>query len=285
MVTRREIYERLRSVALERYGDDNEARSIAECIVLSLGGISRSDLILEPNKELDIADLERIIDEIRAWRPVQYIVGSAPFDDMELEVREGVLVPRPETEELVRWVAGDMPPRATILDVGTGSGCIAIALARRLAGSSVWGMDISPEALSVARSNAERYASDVAFVEGDALGDFSQHFDTKFDAIVSNPPYIPVSDRTLMRPNVTEHEPSTALFVPDEDPLLFYRAIARTARGMLREGGRLYFEIYEMLSAQMCQMLATEGYDNVELRHDFKDKPRMICARVSSIER
>ena len=285
MATRREVFERVRSAALERYSDDNEARGIAEFIVLSLGGISRNDLLIEPNKEFEIVDLERVIAEIRAWRPVQYIVGYAPFADMELEVEEGVLVPRPETEELVEWVAGEATTGATILDVGTGSGCIAIALAQRVSGSRVWGMDISPRALAVARRNGLRYAPEVQFVEGDALGDFAALFDTKFDVIVSNPPYIPASDRALMRPNVTEHEPAAALFVPDDNPLLFYRAIACVARGLLREGGRLYFEIYEMLAAEMCRMLTEEGFDHVELRHDFKDKPRMICARVSSIAR
>lgn len=279
MATRREVFQQIYDVALGCYGDENEARSIAELIVMSRGGITRSDLIVEPRAELCIADLATLLDELRAWRPVQYILGCASFDDMELEVNESVLIPRPETEELVAWAASVAPRDARILDIGTGSGCIAIALARRLTDSRVWGMDVSSAALTVARRNGAKYAPSVQFVEGDALVDFPTLFDHKFDMVISNPPYIPVADKAAMRPNVTQYEPSTALYVPDDDPLLFYRAIARTARTLLTDGGVLFFEIYEMLGDAMQRMLADEGYRCVELRRDFKDKPRMICAR------
>lgn len=255
-----------------------EARQIAEMIVLAKGNISRNNLIIEPNKELIIDELENIIKELQKWRPVQYIIGHADFCDMELRVREGVLIPRPETEELVEWIASESKPEATILDIGTGSGCIAIALSRAIRSSRVWAMDISPKALEIARTNGEEYAPEVQFVEGDALGDFDRLFDTKFDVVVSNPPYIPQSDISLMRANVTEHEPETALFVPDDDPLLFYRAIAQRSQHLLNEEGKLYFEIYEALATEMIAMLKSEGYENVILREDFRGKPRMICA-------
>ena len=172
------------------------------------------------------------------------------------------------------------------MDVCTGSGCIALALKRMIKGSAVWAMDISREALAIARENGAAYAPEVVFVEGDALSDFSAHFEgVKFDAIVSNPPYIPDSDSALMRPNVTEHEPHIALFVKDSDPLVFYRAIARTGRKMLKAEGRLYFEIYESLVEEMRAMLEAEGYADIVVREDFRGKPRMICARVSSIVR
>ena len=272
-------------VASECY-PDVEARQIAEMIILAKGRISRNDLLIEPNVELKIPEFETICDELRSWRPVQYIVGKADFADMELTVREGVLIPRPETEELVDWVAREAKEGARILDVCTGSGCIAIALRRMVPSSEVWAMDISPEALAIARENGAEYAPEVRFVEGDALVDFSAQFKgVMFDAIVSNPPYIPESDRALMRPNVTEHEPDIALFVEDSDPLIFYRAIAQTGRKMLNADGHLYFEIYESLVEQMVAMLEREGYTEVTVKEDFRGKPRMICARVSSIAR
>ena len=285
MATRREIFKQLVAVAGECY-PEVEARQIAEMIVTTKGGISRNDLLIEPNEELEIKDLDIICDDLRRWRPVQYIIGRAEFADMELHVAEGVLIPRPETEELVDWVVRESKSGAKILDVCTGSGCIAIALRRMVKDSAVWAMDISPEALAIARINGAKYASDVCFVEGDALADFSADFeDIAFDTIISNPPYIPDSDRLLMRQNVTEHEPHIALFVEDSDPLIFYRAIARTGRKVLAEDGGLYFEIYESLVEEMVTMLKQEGYENIVVKEDFRGKPRMICARLSSIMR
>ena len=285
MATRREIFKQLVAVAGECY-PEVEARQIAEMIVTTKGGISRNDLLVEPSEELEIKDLDIICDDLRRWRPVQYIIGRAEFADMELHVAEGVLIPRPETEELVDWVVRESKSGAKILDVCTGSGCIAIALRRMVKDSAVWAMDISPEALAIARINGAKYASDVCFVEGDALADFSADFeDIAFDAIISNPPYIPDSDRSLMRKNVTEHEPHIALFVEDSDPLIFYRAIARTGRKVLAEDGGLYFEIYESLVEEMVTMLKQEGYENIVVKEDFRGKPRMICARLSSIMR
>ena len=279
MATRREIYNLLYSAACEHY-DAAEAKQIAEMLVMAKGNISRNDLIIEPNKELIITDLETILAELRSWRPVQYIIGHADFRDMELEVREGVLIPRPETEELVEWIASESDEETAILDIGTGSGAIAIALAREVNNSRVWAMDISTEALAIARTNGSRYAQNVTFIEGDALADFDRLFDERFDVVVSNPPYIPQSDMEQMRRNVLDFEPSTALFVPDNDPLLFYRSIARTSKKILKQEGKLYFEIYELLSSEMIDMLEDEGYSNIILRDDFRGKPRMICATL-----
>lgn len=277
MATRREIFLQLRDVASELYGEE-EGRQIAEMIVLAKGAITRNELLIEPDKELEIKDIDGIITQLREWRPVQYIIGLSSFDDMDLEVGEGVLIPRPETEELVEWIASEAQQSAKIVDVCTGSGCIAIALRRRLSNSRVWGIDISKEALNIARRNAQKFAPSVEFIEGDALGDFSQCVDGKVDVVVSNPPYIPISHRELMRPNVTEHEPSIALFVDDNDPLLFYCMIARRARTMLHKGGKLYFEIYENFADEMRVMLSSEGYSNIVVREDFRGKQRMVCA-------
>lgn len=279
MATRREILTELCRVAGELYGEA-EGRQIAEMILLSRGNFSRNSLIVEPNLPLEISDLEQIKQDIASWRPVQYILGYADFCGMQLEVNPAVLIPRPETEELVEWIVSESAEGARILDVGTGSGAIAISLARSLKGSRVWALDISTEALSVARRNGQLYAPNVEFVQGDALADFSGVVAESLDVVVSNPPYIPLSDKVLMRPNVVEYEPQLALFVSDDDPLIFYRSIARTARKMLREGGKLYYEIYEALADEMELMLRSEGYKSIRLREDFRGKPRMICAEV-----
>ena len=281
MATRRELILRISSAIEPLYGAI-EARQIAEMVVVECGGVGRNELLVEPNKELEIKNIDTIIEQLRAWRPVQYVTRSAWFDDMALEVAEGVLIPRPETEELVDWVASDTEPSAHILDVGTGSGCIAIALRRRLMQSRVWAMDISPEALAIAQRNAQRYAPDVEFIEGDALKDFSTLIPERLDVVVSNPPYIPKSDIVSMRRNVLDYEPHRALFVEDDDALVFYRQIARTARKMLRSGGKLYFEIYEEYATQMSQMLRDEGYSDIVVREDFRLKPRMVCAVMRS---
>ena len=277
MATRREIFNLIAHTIEPLYGMD-EARQIAEMIILAKGNISRNDLIIEPNKELVIEELENILEELKSWRPVQYIIGQADFCDMSLKVKEGVLIPRPETEELVEWITSESKAEASILDIGTGSGCIAIALSKAIKNSRVWAMDISTKALEIASINGQLYAPEVRFIEGDALKEFDRLFDTKFDVVVSNPPYIPQSDISLMRANVTEHEPETALFVPDNDPLLFYRAIAQRAQHLLNGGGKLYFEIYEALAKEMIAMLEEEEYKDIILREDFRGKPRMICA-------
>ena len=280
MATRRETLLRIAEAIAELYGEV-EARQIAEMVVLERGAISRNELLVEPDKELVINDIDRIISELLKWRPVQYVIGHEEFDGLVFEVSEGVLIPRPETEELVAWVASETESGARILDVGTGSGCIAISLGRRVRDSRVWAMDISDVALDIARRNGLRNGSTVEFVKGDALADFSSLVDEKLDVVVSNPPYIPRSDASQMRRNVTDYEPDTALFVENSDPLIFYRSIARTARRMLKPGGKLYYEIYELYAAQMCAMLEAEGYTDVVVREDFRGKQRMVCATMS----
>lgn len=281
MATRREILLRITQAIVELYGEV-EARQIAEMVVLECGKISRNELLVEPNKELEINDIDRIIHELQEWRPVQYVIGRAEFDGLVFEVTEGVLIPRPETEELVEWIASESAPDVRVFDVGTGSGCIAISLSRRLKSSRVWALDISEKALCIARRNGQRYAPEVEFIEGDALADFSSLVSEKLDVVVSNPPYIPRSDVSGMRRNVTDYEPDNALFVEDSDPLIFYRSIARTARKMLKSGGKLYFEIYELYAAQMRSMLEDEGYADITIREDFRGKERMVCATIVS---
>jgi release factor glutamine methyltransferase len=208
---------------------------------------------------------------------VQYVLGKAEFCEEEFEVAEGVLIPRPETEELVYRIAESAKRGARILDIGTGSGAIAIALAKLVKEAEVVAIDISNEALAIAKKNAERLGAEVEFVEADALGDLSRL--GEFDIIVSNPPYIPQSDIVDMRKNVVDFEPHTALFVPDNDILKFYVATAENAQKMLREGGSLWFEIYEKAGDEVCSMLRDKGFSQTELIEDANLKPRMIWSR------
>lgn len=280
MATRRETLLRIAEAIAELYGEV-EARQIAEMVVLECGAISRNELLVEPDKELVINDIDRIIGELLKWRPVQYVIGHEEFDGLVFEVSEGVLIPRPETEELVAWVASETESGARILDVGTGSGCIAISLGRRVRDSRVWALDISDAALEIARRNGQHNGSNVEFIKGDALADFSSLVAEQLDVVVSNPPYIPRSDESQMRRNVTDYEPDTALFVENSDPLIFYRSIARTARRMLKPGGKLYYEIYELYATEMRAMLEAEGYVDIVVREDFRGKQRMVCATMS----
>lgn len=279
MATRREVLNELCRAAEVCY-DAVEARQIAEMVLMAKGGLSRNDILVEPNVEVLIPDFATIVEQLKSWTPVQYIIGCTEFMDMELEVGGDVLIPRPETEELVMWIADESEVGSRVLDVGTGSGCIALGVARSVKDAKVSAIDISDAALEVARKNGATYAPSVEFLKGDALAEFDMLFTEKFDVVVSNPPYIPSSDIALMRPNVVDYEPHMALFVPDNDPLIFYRSIARTSRKLLKPDGRLYFEIYESLVAEMCEMLKTEGYVDVVVREDFRGKPRMICAKV-----
>lgn len=263
--------------AVETLYGVREAESIARMVVCDKLGYNLSQLVAHYDEECEIADLDNITAELRSGRPVQYVLGRCEFCELEFEVAEGVLIPRPETEELVYHIAETAKRGARILDIGTGSGAIAIALASLVKESSVTAIDISPEALAIAKRNAKRLGVDVQFVEADALGDLS-HLG-EFDIIVSNPPYIPQSDIVDMRKNVVDFEPHTALFVPDNDILRFYRATADNAQKMLSEEGSLWFEIYEKAGTDVCEMLRKKGFTRNELIEDANLKPRIVWSR------
>ena len=283
-MTRKEIIERLIAAAEPVYGA-REAAAIARLVAEKRYGFSRADLAIGPHATLDPGgDLEALLSDLAAARPVQYILGVADFDGMELAVGEGVLIPRPETEELVRWIITNYELRITseplkILDIGTGSGAIAIALAKRLPGSRVTAIDISPEALRYARLNNERTGAGVNFLEADILDPGLDPGAGPYDVIVSNPPYIPAAEKKQMAANVTEYDPATALFVPDDDPLIFYREIARFARRGLAPGGALWFETHERAADGVVELLKAEGFGEVELRNDINSKPRFVIAK------
>lgn len=275
-MTIRHIIRTIKEAVEPLYGI-HEAESIARMVVCDKLSYNLSQLVAHYDDEVEIAALTSIVEELRSGRPVQYVLGKAEFCEMEFEVAEGVLIPRPETEELVYRIAQNTKEEARILDIGTGSGAIAISLAKMIGGAKVVAVDISPEALAIAKRNAERLGAEVEFVEADALGDLS-HLG-KFDIIVSNPPYIPQSDIADMRKNVVDFEPHTALFVPDNDILLFYRATAENAQRMLCKGGSIWFEIYEMAGNEVCEMLCEKGFSRNELIEDANLKPRMVWSR------
>ena len=214
-----------------------------------------------------------------AHEPVQYVLGTAHFAGMDLEVTPATLIPRPETEELARLVVAGHPGARAVLDVGTGSGCLALALARALPRAQVLAVDISAAALAVARRNGARYAPQVAFEQVDILQESPAGLAPgALDALVSNPPYVRASERALMRENVLAWEPATALFVPDADPLLFYRRLGALGRALLRPGGGLYLEINEALPAETEALLIAQGYAGVRGVADMFGRPRLVQA-------
>ena len=275
-MTIRETIQKIEGAISALY-DSREATAVARQVVCRRCGYNFSQLVVHYDDEVQITDLESIVAELAAARPVQYVLGEAEFCDLDFTVSEGVLIPRPETEELVEWVASGAKRGARILDVGTGSGAIAVALAKKVERAEVVAVDISEKALQIAAENVARHSANVTLVKADALGDMS-HLG-QFDIIVSNPPYIPQSDISAMHSNVVDYEPHTALFVADDDPLCFYRSIAQNGVKMLRDGGSLYFEIYERFGAQMVKMLEEMGYSDSEVVKDLFGKERMVWSR------
>ncbi|WGK64902.1 peptide chain release factor N(5)-glutamine methyltransferase [Croceiramulus getboli] len=231
-----------------------------------------------PTEKLDpiLAALERLANA----EPLQYILGQTEFFGLQFYVSEGVLIPRPETEDLVSWIIQDEGQPSTskkVLDVGTGSGCIAISLAVRCPAMQMHALDISPRALEVARQNAQRNKVEIKFLEDDLFE--LQSLGESYDVIVSNPPYVRVQDQEHMHQNVMAYEPHSALFVSDEDPLRYYRQLAQLARQSLAEDGALYLEINEYLGAETVALLREHGFSRVELRQDMFGKDRMIKAK------
>lgn len=233
----------------------------------------KDEITLDPTRQ---ATLKNAIERLKKAEPIQYILGQTEFCDLTFNVNPSVLIPRPETSELVKWIVEENKKGQTnILDIGTGSGCIAISLAKMLPKAQVTAWDISPRAIETAESNNRLNGTKVTFVEQDI---FTASEEATYDIIVSNPPYIKEVEKRNMQRNVLDWEPSIALFVPDNDPLLFYREIARKGVQLLKNGGKLYFEINREHGEDTCNMLAEYGYTNIELRKDFADNDRMIRA-------
>lgn len=258
-----------------------EAKRISRIVAAHKSGSSEMRFIIDPDEVIEIDGLELIGKELATGRPVQYITGECEFCGSKFSVREGALIPRPETEELVMWAAEQAKditsPR--IADICTGSGCIAISLAKLLPKATITATDISDDAIALAQENATLLDADITVIKDDALGGLQALQGDRFDIIVSNPPYIPLSEREGMHINVTHHEPHIALFVDDSDPLLFYRKIAQAAKEILSDNGYLMFEIHSPLAEKCAQMLQNEEYSEIKIRKDFFGRDRMICCR------
>ena len=266
--------------ALRGHYPDSEALSLAKMLLTEAFGFSTLELYGGKDKEISgnrLRDLHEMLSRLKKNEPIQYIIGTESFCGLTFEVNPNVLIPRPETQELVRWIESDwksVPCR--ILDIGTGSGCISISLAKFLEGAKVESWDISEGALQVARRNCVRNEAEVLLRQQDVLSAVPEG--ELYQVIVSNPPYICEKEKVDMDANVLDWEPETALFVPDADPLLFYRKIAELGVSMLCEGGALYFEINRAYGEETLRMLEGLGYRQLELRKDDFGNDRMIKA-------
>lgn len=296
-MTYNQLWKRLTVIYNER-----EAQAIVRTVLDALFGMSLTDICLGKVTQLSADDttrLEKIMQRLEKSEPVQYVLGSGWFAGRLFDVAPGVLIPRPETEDLVKWTCDEAKekekednskeergkeekevskkgeaPHPSILDIGTGSGCIAITVALALPQVRVTAWDISTDALAIAAGNAHRLGARVRFEHQDALS--APDDEERWDVIVSNPPYICDRERADMSDNVLSYEPELALFVPDSDPLLFYRAIARYASKALKPGGRLLFETNTAYAHEVAQAMANEGFTAIEVRNDCFGKPRMV---------
>jgi release factor glutamine methyltransferase len=293
----REALVAMRSQLTPLFGEA-EAAALTTISLEQVTGLPRSHLKAEGGRELTPSETEeynRHLSRLLKQEPIQYIIQKAWFYGFELFVGPQVLIPRPETEELVHWIVGDcrerglpvferLPAQADrteqlkILDVGTGSGCIALALKATMPLAEVWGCDISDEALTIARRNGATLDIRVDFQAVDFLHANRRRGLPSVDILVSNPPYIPQSEEATLQVNVREHEPHGALFVPNEDPLIFYRALAQFGHQRLHAGGWIYMEIHEAATEAVATLFRKEGYTLIEQRRDLQGKDRMIRA-------
>lgn len=260
--------------------DAGEARAIVRTLLEERFGMTMTDIICQGTEKLVPTQQEALMAMMRRLadaEPVQYVLRQAPFMHRMMHVEPGVLIPRPETEVLCQWILDDPhPAMPQVIDIGCGSGCIAITLALGLDHAHVVATDISEKAIAVTRQNASHHHAPLEVIRRDALsmnGD-----DSRWDIIVSNPPYVRESEKESMHANVTRHEPSEALFVPDDNPLVFYRAIGQYAATALQHGGALYFECNTALVDDTSRWLCRQGLKDVETRHDQYGKPRFIKA-------
>jgi release factor glutamine methyltransferase len=263
----------------------SEAEIISDWVIEHITGSKITERVSNPPKELTPEQASRqhqYLERLLTHEPVQYVLGEAWFCGLKFGVDSNVLIPRPETEELVEWVITNCKfplSDLKILDIGTGSGCIAISLKRRLGKAEVWACDLSAGALALARENAQTLGADVNFVEIDFLSPEQRSTLPVFDIIISNPPYIPEKDKGEMQQNVLNYEPHMALFVPNDDALLFYKAIAEFGTDHLQKEGNIYMEIHEGLGAEVQEHFHHSGY-RAEIKKDMQEKDRMVRVQV-----
>lgn len=284
--------------------DEREASSIASMVLEHVTGLTRVDRLTKKDEPLVVQQLHHLTEiaqRLRQHEPIQYALGECFFHGLKLYVNNHVLIPRPETEELVEWVINDVKAsgknvfqrkegeadettQLKILDVGTGSGCIALALKKAMPKAEVWGCDVSDEALNVARRNGAQLDIRVDFQGINFLDQAQQISLPTVDIIVSNPPYVPEKDKATIRPNVIAYEPHTALFVPDDDALIFYKALALFGHKRLYDSGCIYVEISENAGKETARVFKKAGYRHVEIKQDMQGKDRMIRAHLNPPE-
>ncbi len=261
---------------------EQEAQAIAHEVMENITQLPKIDRLMSKGQLLNSSqqnEWDYIRDELLQGKPMQYVLGKSYFMGKEFRVDEHVLIPRPETEELVIWILNDWAQNKegkSIVDIGTGSGCIPISLKAEWPESQINACDVSLGALAVAQKNASHLGQDINFFEQNILDKSLWHHLPQYDIIVSNPPYIPVNEITTMEANVHEHEPHLALFVADTDRFLFYRIIAQLGKTKLKEGGAMYCEIHRDFPEETKAVFESEGYTNIELRKDMHDNWRMI---------
>jgi release factor glutamine methyltransferase len=290
-----EAEEYIRQQLKRIYGGD-EAANIGDLAIEHATGLSKTESLARRDKDISKEETDQImkdLERLMKHEPIQYVMNKTWFYGMELYVDRNVLIPRPETEELVKWIVDDIrtsgkdvfvrrsmeadeTTQLKVLDVGSGSGCIALALKKTMPKAEVWGCDVSEEALNVARRNGSLLDIRVDFQGMDFLDEGQQTLLPTVDIIVSNPPYVPAKDKDQMHPNVVDHEPHTALFVGDNDPLIFYKALAQFGMKRLYEGGSIYMEIHEGLGKDVVELFEDAGYKRVDLRKDMQGKDRMV---------
>lgn len=264
--------------------DREEAISIAKLLIENVAGLSGTELLMRQNDELSASQLQQMesyLIRLMSFEPLQYVLQTAWFMGLPFYVEKGVLIPRPETEELVAKFIDENPLIHSVLDVGTGSGCIALSIKKNLPNAEVFAMEVSSTALSIAKKNGSQFRLDVHWILQNVL-DWTTALNALpiVDCIISNPPYICTNERNDMRRNVLEYEPELALFVSNEDPLLFYRRIAEMGQKILKANGKLYFEINETLGAEMVQLLQALKYTDIRLEKDFYGKDRFVIATL-----
>jgi release factor glutamine methyltransferase len=273
---------------LQDFYSNSELDQLAKSLLMSRMNLNSTAYLLASEAEVSDEVLEQLrsdVQRLSMHEPLQYVLGNTSFYGLEIQCNPAALIPRPETEELVDWVLSEVQlPSCALIDLGTGTGCIPLAIKAKRPSWQVSAIDVSQEALALARTNALSLVLDVYFEAADLLKDFSDlAIKDKFNVVISNPPYIPNADAKSMLPNVLNHEPHLALFVPDSDPLLFYRRIVAFSEQYLEIEGYVFVEIHEDLSEETIQLFHQAGFANIELRKDLQGKPRMIKAQRVSL--
>lgn len=278
-IAAKQLFDQCRSELFAHYSHP-EAQSIAFMLLEYAFGFDKTHVLVNKNTQTDTATWQKYEDALRRLQqqePIQYIIGQTEFYGLPLKVQPGVLIPRPETEELVDWIIQNHSQQTIhLLDIGTGSGCIAITLAKHLPQAQVNALDVSPQALTIAQQNAVLNEVNIRFVQENILAPSTPDFaNQSLDIVVSNPPYVTPAEKAQMHTNVLAHEPELALFVPQDKPLLFYEAIAQFAQQRLKPKGALYFEINELFGQATQAMMEQTGFVNIEIKKDMFGKDRM----------